>query len=217
MMRSLKRVRERDEPIDAHRPSVRQRVEREPGVAVEILEDDQSEHANAPRWRILDTDIDGKLGCIEQVIVEMHLRENPEQLRAFEIVAWHACFGVGQLMIYIGGVGGTGKSYVVKAILRLFDLLGRRDEIVVGAPTGAAAILIGGNTIHSLAMLPESANRKKSKTEELMHRWRNVSQGRSGRMLFVLLDCKPLYVGGKEMKEDLGTLASEYADLGHKA
>lgn len=46
-----------------------------------------------------------------------------------------------------------------------------------------------------------------------MHKWRNVSNDKSGRMLFVLLDCEPLYVGQNEVVQDLGTLASEYADL----
>lgn len=46
-----------------------------------------------------------------------------------------------------------------------------------------------------------------------MHKWRNVDGDKSGRMLFVLLDCKPLFVEGKEIVEDLGALASEYADL----
>ena len=45
------------------------------------------------------------------------------------------------------------------------------------------------------------------------HKWRNVSAGRSSRALFVLLDCKPLFVEGKEIKENLGDLAGEYADL----
>ncbi|PSN60581.1 hypothetical protein BS50DRAFT_204064 [Corynespora cassiicola Philippines] len=48
-----------------------------------------------------------------------------------------------------------------------------------------------------------------------MHKWRNCDQHRSGRMLFVLLDVKPLNVGGEVLGEDLGDLAGEYADLGH--
>jgi hypothetical protein len=44
------------------------------------------------------------------------------------------------------------------------------------------------------------------------HKWRNASQTKSGRMLFILLDVKPLYVNGKLIEQDLGDLASEYAD-----
>ena len=94
-------------------------------------------------------------GLIRQVILEFQLQHNVEQLRAFEIVAHHACFGGSQLLMYVAGVGGTGKSYVLRAMLRLFELLGRRNEVLVSAPTGAAAILIGGYTVHSLLMLPD--------------------------------------------------------------
>ncbi len=97
-------------------------------------------------------------GVIRQVVLEYGLQHNPEQLRAFEIVARHVCYGGPQLLMYIAGVGGTGKSYVVNAILRLFSLLGRRQQILVSAPTGAAAILIGGYTVHSLLMLPHRDN-----------------------------------------------------------
>ncbi|XXG99717.1 hypothetical protein Hte_006058 [Hypoxylon texense] len=43
------------------------------------------------------------------------------------------------------------------------------------------------------------------------HKWRNCSQYKSGRMLFVLLDCKPFSVNGHSIEEDLGQLAGEYA------
>ncbi len=95
---------------------------------------------------------------IARVVSEYKLESNPEQLRAFQIVARHVCFHGPQLSMYIGGVGGTGKSYVIQAILHLFTLLGRRNEILVSAPTGAAAVLIGGYTIHSLLLLPNEDN-----------------------------------------------------------
>ncbi|KAI5918780.1 hypothetical protein F4810DRAFT_715142 [Camillea tinctor] len=43
------------------------------------------------------------------------------------------------------------------------------------------------------------------------HKWRNRSTTKSGRMLFILLDCKPFEVNRKLIVEDLGELASEYA------
>ena len=45
-----------------------------------------------------------------------------------------------------------------------------------------------------------------------MHKWRNCDDERSGRMLFILLDCKPFEVNGKMVQQDLGDLAGEYAD-----
>lgn len=37
-----------------------------------------------------------------------------------------------------------------------------------------------------------------------MHAWRNPSETEWARMVFVLQDCKPLFVGGKRFGEDLG-------------
>lgn len=37
------------------------------------------------------------------------------------------------------------------------------------------------------------------------HAWRNPSPTQWARMLFVLQDCKPIYMGGQRFKEDLGT------------
>lgn len=43
-----------------------------------------------------------------------------------------------------------------------------------------------------------------------MHKWRNCSQTQCGRMVFILLDCKPLQIGQTNIQEDLGDLAGEY-------
>jgi hypothetical protein len=48
-----------------------------------------------------------------------------------------------------------------------------------------------------------------------MHTWRNVDPYRPGRMLFVLLDVKPLKVNGQVIGQDLGDLAGEYAHAAH--
>lgn len=43
-----------------------------------------------------------------------------------------------------------------------------------------------------------------------MHKWHNISNDKPGRMVFVLLDVKPVVVNGKELETDLGYLAKEY-------
>ncbi|OJJ04861.1 hypothetical protein ASPVEDRAFT_74329 [Aspergillus versicolor CBS 583.65] len=46
-----------------------------------------------------------------------------------------------------------------------------------------------------------------------VHRWRNVSPDRPGRMLFVLLDCKPLKpINGREIKVELNELQADFPD-----
>lgn len=54
-----------------------------------------------------------------------------------------------QLLLCITGEGGTGKSQIPKAVVAAMDILGRREEIMLMAPTGAAADTIGGNTYHT--------------------------------------------------------------------
>lgn len=44
-----------------------------------------------------------------------------------------------------------------------------------------------------------------------MHRWRNVSDTKPARMLFIMLDVKPIIVNGKALQFEMGTLMDEYA------
>ena len=54
-----------------------------------------------------------------------------------------------QTLLYVGGEGGVGKSQVIKAIVAAMDLVDRKDEVILMAPTGAAADSIGGSTYHT--------------------------------------------------------------------
>ncbi|KAM4063609.1 AAA domain-containing protein [Hirsutella rhossiliensis] len=57
--------------------------------------------------------------------------------------------GGGQLCLFIGGEGGTGKSRVIEALV---ELLARRDlssRVLVTATSGTAAARINGITLHS--------------------------------------------------------------------
>lgn len=44
-----------------------------------------------------------------------------------------------------------------------------------------------------------------------MHRWRNTSKEKPARMLFIMLDVKPIIVNGKALEFEMGTLMDEYA------
>ncbi|KAJ3521857.1 hypothetical protein NMY22_g12139 [Coprinellus aureogranulatus] len=75
---------------------------------------------------------------------------NKEQLRAFSIVANHASsVGPEPLQMYVGGMGGTGKTRVIDSLRRFFNIRGEGHRMVVLAPTGAAASVISGSTYHS--------------------------------------------------------------------
>ena len=70
-----------------------------------------------------------------------------------EIMAWpdHSCDPSRrkQLLLCITGEGGTGKTQIPKAIEAALEILGRKHEIILTAPTGAAADNLGGNTYHT--------------------------------------------------------------------
>jgi putative protein kinase ArgK-like GTPase of G3E family len=76
---------------------------------------------------------------------------NIEQERAFHIIANHASTKKPeQVKIYLGGMGGTGKSQVIKALIAFFKQCNESHCIIVMAPTGTAAALVGESTYHSV-------------------------------------------------------------------
>jgi len=63
---------------------------------------------------------------VDQTVCEYSL--NTEQERAFRIVANHAVTPESeQLKMYLGGMGGTGKSQVIKALIHFF---GQRNNLI---------------------------------------------------------------------------------------
>lgn len=79
--------------------------------------------------------------AIDDVSLRFHL--NKEQNHAFRIVANHSCSpDSSSLRMYIGGMAGTGKSQVLKALLDFFSLKKESHRLVVVAPTGSAAALL---------------------------------------------------------------------------
>lgn len=110
--------------------------------------------------------------AVQGVIEEMNMAQNEEQMRAFRIMARRLIEGGPQLLMYVAGVGGTGKSHLIKALVKLFVRLGRRQELLIGAPTGIAAVLIGGFTMHSLSMT--NPHRKGKDVQELIALWKGV-------------------------------------------
>lgn len=59
------------------------------------------------------------------------------------------------LRLFVSGTAGTGKSYVIKCLQRLVrQLFGCNDAIQVITPTGNAAYLVQGRTVHSFLGIP---------------------------------------------------------------
>ncbi|PPR04686.1 hypothetical protein CVT24_011903 [Panaeolus cyanescens] len=86
---------------------------------------------------------------------------NSEQERSFRIIANHAlAYDHEQLNMYIGGMGGTGKSQVLKALSHFFAERCEAHRFIVVAPTGSAAALLGGGTYHSVFGINEHSDTK---------------------------------------------------------
>jgi len=74
---------------------------------------------------------------------------NSEQERAFRIIANHVSApATEQLKMYLGGMGGTGKSQVIKTLIYFFGQRREDHQFTVLAPTGTAAALLNGSTYH---------------------------------------------------------------------
>ena len=73
-----------------------------------------------------------------------------ERATAFSHIERHlTSHGGGQVLMYLGGEGGTGKSTCICAIEHFSLAWGLRSTLALTAPTGAAAVVINGCTIHS--------------------------------------------------------------------
>ena len=92
------------------------------------------------------------------------MRLDTEQKRLFEIITQT------EDHIFVTGRAGTGKSY----LLQYFKEKSPRKAVVV-APTGVAALNVGGQTIHSLFVLPPTfLSEEKLKEHELTPRAKTV-------------------------------------------
>ncbi|KDR83304.1 hypothetical protein GALMADRAFT_17474, partial [Galerina marginata CBS 339.88] len=90
---------------------------------------------------------------------------NTEQECAFRIVANHATLHKTEpLKIYLGGMGGTGKSQVIKALIAFFELRKEKHRIMILAPTGSAAALLERSTYHSALGIQTKAMKKNEHT-----------------------------------------------------
>ena len=103
---------------------------------------------------------------IEDIISRFGL--NREQARAFRIVANHVCdTDFEQLKMYIGGMAGTGKSQVLRALSEFFTRRKELHRLLILAPTGSAAALLGGSTYHSVLGINSDSDRSSNTSTRL--------------------------------------------------
>ena len=86
---------------------------------------------------------------IEMDSVQRMFHLNADQEHAFCIVANHSCWPTSEkLKMHIGGMAGTGKSQVLKALIEFFQRKKESHCFIIVALTGSATALLGGSTYH---------------------------------------------------------------------
>ena len=109
---------------------------------------------------------DDSAPCLDDLVSSL----NVDQRRIFELIKGHLehqlqhendackCSDLKPLHMFVSGVGGTGKSLLIKNVRALVGEIWRdqNDSLVcaVSAPMGLAAFNVGGVTIHRLLQLP---------------------------------------------------------------
>lgn len=82
-----------------------------------------------------------------------------------------------QLLVYVGGEGGTGKTQLIRAIKALFHSWGRDEQLQTASFMGMPASQIGGNTLHRLTglrrvKLADAGSLSTQSTMKLQDYWR---------------------------------------------
>ena len=78
-----------------------------------------------------------------------------------------------QFLLYVAGEGGTGESWVIKAVRLGMKLLEREQEVLVTAPTGNAAKHVKGSTIHTGLNVAVRRQRKRGASQRVRSLWAN--------------------------------------------
>ncbi len=127
---------------------LKQKNEHNKSGTVTTLNDQESwENKNIDAVKIVDKSyleksfyIEGVSHVVTDTVKKFSL--NTEQERAFRIIANHAISkDSGQLHMYLGGMGGTGKSQVIKALSWFFEIRHEAHRFIIVAPTGSLELL----------------------------------------------------------------------------
>ena len=93
------------------------------------------------------------LNADQSRVVKAHLEHH-----VLHKCGWCQCKDLKPLHMFVSGVGGTGKSFLIRNVRalgsRLCNCTADSTVCAVTAPTGLAAFNVGGATIHRLLQLP---------------------------------------------------------------
>jgi hypothetical protein len=148
---------------------------------------------------------------IDNVSVTFNL--NKEQDRAFRIVANHACSPDSeQLKMNIAGMGGTGKTRVLKALVEFFKLRNESYRLTIVAPTGSAAALLQGSTYHSMFGINSDGKRSSAiQLSQVKERLEGV------QYIFLdevsMLSCRDMYLISARLARVMNNLDAAFGGL----
>jgi hypothetical protein len=90
-----------------------------------------------------------------------------------DAISWSNTSRKEQFFLYVGGEGGVGKSQIIKAITAAMDLIFRKDEVILTAPTGSSADGIDGNTYHTSLGISLAKTQKPTVQPRVRKLWSN--------------------------------------------
>ncbi|KAJ7495930.1 hypothetical protein B0H11DRAFT_1640775, partial [Mycena galericulata] len=116
-MNTLRKKRRPDHSDEAEQPNKRARIDSAPDAFVKSLVPGSDIFVGSSSTK-------ERRAIIETVLLDMKIYSNAEQLRAMRIISKHVLDGGSQLLMYVAGVGGTGKSHLIKSVVLMFQRLG---------------------------------------------------------------------------------------------
>ena len=127
---------------------------------------------------------------------------NADQKRVFDKVKDHlihqqrheasecSCDELTPLRMFVSGVGGTGKSFLIETIKAQVEEMWPSDDLTcaIAAPTGLAAFNIGGVTIHILFQLPVEHDSKSASYWSLPRGSHKIMKTALRRVKLIIID-----------------------------
>ena len=115
-----------------------------------------------------------------------------------------------QLLLYVKGEKGVGKSRVINALKMGFALLDRRNNLVLSAPTGCATEGIGESTVYTALSI--NTRKTKSLSTNISGIWIHCSS-------LIIDELSIIYLGlfvsiNKQLRKGRGVIASSLALFG---
>ncbi|VDC00928.1 unnamed protein product [Peniophora sp. CBMAI 1063] len=128
---------------------------------------------------------------LRRIIKMLKMKKNPEQKLVMKLFDDHHERGIyrrEQLLMYVAGVGGTGKSHVIRGITTYLKMHDHSDWLLIAAPTGIAAVLVNGYTIHALTFLNVGGRGKDDYYAELSPERKKAVEEIWRRVRYLIID-----------------------------